>query len=400
MMNDLAAREQGLKARLAELETLRAVSLELTRTLDLNQVLQTIATSALNLVHASSVEIFTRAENESPLRLAASAGHSPGSTLDALAPEDLVASAAESGKLRAVHATTRAHAHTSVAFPMRLGEQTLGVLRISSHIPRTLSSEDLRILNLLVDQAAVALGNARLYQNLAEREERVRMLMEKMAQVQDEERRLVGLDLHDGLTQLIISANMHLNALNSLLSATSDPRARQELQETRALIQRAIDEARRVIAELRPTEVEDFGLAEGLRRYVLEVAEAQGWESETNIELDGIALSPPAQAAIFRIAQEALSNARKHSDTRAIRVTLQRDADTLRLDVRDWGRGFDPDALPHDSGQIGLIGMKERAAMLEGTCDIISESGHGTLVTVRVPLTALQRSTHEEQHGL
>ncbi|HEX9115898.1 MAG TPA: sensor histidine kinase [Anaerolineae bacterium] len=231
--------------------------------------------------------------------------------------------------------------------------------------------------------------------DLAAREQGLRTLMETLAHVQDEERRLVGLDLHDGLTQLIISANMHLNALRSRLSATADAGVAHELAETQALLKGAIEEARRVIAELRPTVVEDFGLAEGLRRYVLEVAEAEGWQCETQIELAGAVLSRPAEAAIFRIAQEALSNARKHSGTRTIYVALRSDGHELLLDVRDWGSGFDPAALADDAQQIGLIGMKERAAMLGGVGEIVSEPGQGTRVLVRLPTTAIQGSADE-----
>jgi signal transduction histidine kinase len=366
MMGDLAARERGLQARLAELQTLRELSLQITRTLDLNQVLSRIASSALQLVQASSVQIFTRAETDGALRLAARAG------------------------------TDLDHAATATAsFPLNLGLQSLGVLTVISDTRQMFSPEDTRILHLLADQAAIALGNARLYHDLAEREERVRALMQRMAQIQDEERRLIGLDLHDGLTQLILSAYMHLNALHAQLTASTDARTRAELAQSRALLKRAIDEARRVIAELRPTVVEEFGLAEGLRRYASEVAEAEGWTCETEIDVDGMDLSTPAQAAIFRIAQEALSNARKYAETRRIRVVLRTDQTQLLLAVRDWGRGFNPDAPVPEADRIGLVGMKERAHMLGGACEISSQPGQGTTVTVRVPLAALQSSPYE-----
>src|SRR5262249_44009917 len=159
-----------------------------------------------------------------------------------------------------------------------LREQVLGILHISSETRQTLTSEDVRILSLLADQAAVALGNARLYHDRAEGEERLRTLIQKMAQIQDEERRLIGLNLHDGLTQLVISEHMHLNTLNALIAQRVDATSRQELETSRTLIQRAIDEARRVIAELRPTVVEEFGLAEGLRHYLTDMSLAEGWQ--------------------------------------------------------------------------------------------------------------------------
>jgi two-component system sensor histidine kinase DegS len=175
-----------------------------------------------------------------------------------------------------------------------------------------------------------------------------------------------------------------------------DAHARQELEASRVLIKRAIEEARRVIAELRSTVIEDLGLAEGLRRYVMEASEANNWQFETQIDLNGTELSAPAQAAIFRIAQEALSNARKHSDTHKIQVTLKFDRTDLLLCVEDWGSGFDPDTLSDEKDRLGLVSMHERARMLGGTCEILSQLGQGTAVIVRVPRAALQRSTHEQ----
>jgi len=228
-----------------------------------------------------------------------------------------------------------------------------------------------------------------MMQELANREDRLRALIGKMAQIQDEERRLIGLDLHDGLTQLIISANMHLNALNAIADPRLDSNALQELDVSRTLVKQSIDEARRVIAELRPTVVDDFGLVEGLRRYVNDVGEAQKWQVEFTNETGNIKVSPPVDAAIFRIAQEALANARKHAQTDSIRVALKVDDQTFVLSVQDWGRGFDPSAFPDDLSHLGLVSMHERAEMIGGVCQIKSTPGKGTTVDVRLPLSAM-----------
>lgn len=397
MMTDLAAREQGLTARLAELETLRQVSLQITSTLDLDQVLNLIASSVLNLVDASHVHIYTQENRAGDLRLVAGAGqhHTPPSPIHAR-PDSLAALAAASGQPQILNrsdgSTEAADAHSSslAAFPLKQGEPVLGVLHITSEARASFSSEDVRILSLLADQAAVALGNARLYRDVAEREERVRALMQKLAHIQDEERHLIGLDLHDGLTQLVISAHMHLNTLNAMLAGLNDEAARRELETSRMLVKRAIEEARRVIVELRPPMVADFGLAEGLRQYVNDVSVAEGWQSETQIALDGVALNPAAEAAVFRIAQEAIANARKHSGSPRVRVALKADQDELLLSVQDWGRGFDLAALSDEGDHLGLVSMSERAKMLGGQCAISTTPGRGTTVSVRVPLAALQ----------
>ncbi|CAG0986407.1 partial Signal transduction histidine-protein kinase/phosphatase DegS, partial [Gammaproteobacteria bacterium] len=151
------------------------------------------------------------------------------------------------------------------------------------------------------EHARLAASFNTMMSGLASREERLRTLLSRMAQIQDEERRLIGLDLHDGLTQLMMSTNMHLNALNALSAARLDPQALQELDVSRSLIKQAIDEARKVIAELRPTVVDDFGLEEGLRRYVSEVSEAQHWSYEVVATTTDLVIAPAVRTAIFRI---------------------------------------------------------------------------------------------------
>lgn len=233
-----------------------------------------------------------------------------------------------------------------------------------------------------------------MMRELASREERLRALIGRMAQIQDEERRLIGLDLHDGLTQLIISANMHLNTLNAQIGSKLNAQSLQALDVSRTLVKQSIDEARRVISELRPTMIDDLGLEQGLRQYVTELCEEQKWEAEIVTDLHGLEIESSVQAAIFRIAQEALSNVRKHARTRKVRVELSAEDQSLRLRVQDWGQGFDASLIQQDEAEhLGLVSMQERAEMINGVCKIESEVGQGTWVEVDIPLESLvQRS--------
>lgn len=225
---------------------------------------------------------------------------------------------------------------------------------------------------------------------LANREDRLRAMIGKMAHIQDEERRLIGLDLHDGLTQLIISANMHLNTLNSQIGSRLNAQTLQALDVSRTLIKQSIDEARRVISELRPTMVEDLGLERGLRQYVTEVCEEQNWESEIVIDTQGLQIEHSMEASIFRIAQEALTNVRKHARTQRVRVELSAEDQSLVLRVQDWGQGFDALLIQKDEAEhLGLVSMRERAQMINGVCMIESKLGAGTSVEVRIPLASL-----------
>lgn len=235
-----------------------------------------------------------------------------------------------------------------------------------------------------------------MMRELANREERLRALIGRLAHIQDEERRLIGLDLHDGLTQMIISANMHLNALNAQIGSQLSAQSLQALDVSRTLIKKSIDEARRVISELRPTLVDDLGLEAGLRQYVHEISEQQKWDAEIAIDTHGLRISPSMQASIFRIAQEALTNIRKHAQTKKVRVEMAVIDHSLVLRVQDWGHGFDASLIQQDESEhLGLVSMRERAQMINGICKIESKLGQGTKIEVCIPLATLeQRSEH------
>ncbi|MEM9775689.1 MAG: sensor histidine kinase [Chloroflexota bacterium] len=223
---------------------------------------------------------------------------------------------------------------------------------------------------------------------LATRENRLRMLIQKLALVQEEERRLVGLDLHDGLTQMLLSANMHFNVFASKYQNGGAATAPEQLERGRNRLQEAINEARWVVSELRPTELEDYGLIDGINHYVTKVAQSSGWQADVRLDLDEEQLSPEAEVVIFRIVQEALSNARKYADTQRILVELYAEANHIQLRIKDWGRGFNLSVLngwDERNDHLGVIGMEERAELIYGEFDIQSAKGEGTQIEVKIP---------------
>ncbi len=276
-----------------------------------------------------------------------------------------------------------------LCLPLRMKERIAGVLE--AYGPESLAEEAaVEILRSLAAQAASALENARLYGQLAERERRLADLIGQLFTAQEEERRRVSYEVHDGLAQMAAAAHQHLQGFSAFYPPDSEE-GRALLSQALELVQRTVGEARRVIANLRPTALDDFGLRTALR-IEADRLRREGYQVdyESNLEEDE-RLPFAVETALFRIAQEALTNVRKHAETRRVRVRLNRLEERARLVVRDWGRGFDPSAPRVGDGpgeRVGLNSMQERAALLDGSFLVRSRPGVGTLVTVEVPLAA------------
>ena len=211
----------------------------------------------------------------------------------------------------------------------------------------------------------------------------------KRAKLLEEERHRFAYELHDGLAQVAVSAHQHLQAFASHYRPHS-PQARQELDQALELAQRLVREARRLIAGLRPTALDDFGLATALCLQV-ESQRTDGWTITYGETLGSERLPPTIETTLFGIAQEALTNARKHANTTRARLALERHGSTIRLEVQDWGCGFEPQALHQEASlgeHVGLREMQERVELVGGHLMISSRPGDGTLVVAEVPLLA------------
>jgi len=261
--------------------------------------------------------------------------------------------------------------------PVRDGDQVLGIIFAANKTSAAaekhgFTERDLQILSLFAAHAAIALTNARLYErsrDLSVMQERARLARE----------------LHDAVTQKLFSIRAHARAAAVL--AAREPcapdRVKAEIEVVGALGAEAHAELRAVIDGLAPPDLQDGGLAESLRRYAVLAGRAHGIPvTFTAAELP--ALSPRTEAALYRVAQEALHNALRHSGAGTVGVRLARTGRRVTLEVGDDGHGFTPEA---PSGGVGLASMRQRAANVGGTLSIRSGAS-GTLVRMAVPVKA------------
>ena len=272
--------------------------------------------------------------------------------------------------------------------PLTTRTGTLGVLEVYRATPGPFSDDELFVVSVLAVETAAALENARLYEALREREERLTQYAGKLVNSQEEERRRISRDIHDGLGQMIVSAFQYLQAHEYSLPPGHP---RETFSSGLTVLQRCIGETRRVMSDLRPSTLDDFGLVVALQQQLDAVAREAGWHA--TFEVDGAVarLVPAVETTVFRVVQEALTNARKHAAATRVALTLALCPDEVVVEVRDWGRGFAVDgvtARPERGEHLGLMGMRERVALLGGRVAISSVPDVGTTVRIALPVTS------------
>ncbi len=281
---------------------------------------------------------------------------------------------------------------TGWCLPLRAGDREIGTLEIFG-LDSPASTADIETLESLASEAAIALENASLYGQLAERERRLHELIGRLLMSQEEERRRISYELHDGFVQMAASAHLHVQAY-SRHHRPRATKAREDLDKVLRLTQGLVLEARDVIAGLRPTVLDDFGLAKAIRLEV-EALQMEGWEVLYEEDMGDQRLGPEIETTLFRVAQEALRNAYKHSNAGRALVSLRPRDNMIQLEVRDWGKGFRLQSVMANRGpseRVGLAGMQERVALLSGRLIIRTSPGQGTRILAEVPTQPAKRN--------
>jgi signal transduction histidine kinase len=251
----------------------------------------------------------------------------------------------------------------------------VGVLNVHTIGPRDFTERDVRLLTTIGRLVAGALHAARLHRRLSARERAHEQFTEQVVAVQENERRRLAGDIHDGISQRLITLRYHLDAAARAVHTHPDHTAGQ-LRLARELTDLAIDEARAAIGGLRPPVLDDLGLAGALASLARAVPEL-----DLTLELSEERLAEHLEVALYRIAQEALQNVQKHAGANAVLVRFGRRDGEAHLEVRDDGTGFD---RARTDGGYGIRGMAERAELVGGKLTVRSRPGSGTTIEVTV----------------
>jgi PAS domain S-box-containing protein len=271
---------------------------------------------------------------------------------------------------------------TYLGLPIKSQDQVLGVLTFNLTYPHQYTQDELAYLGAFADQVAIAIENARLFEQVRAGRERLQALSHRLVEVQEIERRGIARELHDEIGQLLTGLKLVLEMSTGVKADTLKAR----LAEAQALVNELMARVRDLSLNLRPAMLDDLGLLPALLWHF------ERYTAQANVRVDfqhsGLEgrLTPGIETAAYRIVQEALNNVARHAGVTEATVRLWVDQDTLNVQIQDQGAGFDPDATLAATTSIGLVGMRERAALLGGSLTVESAPGAGTRVTAELPL--------------
>lgn len=263
--------------------------------------------------------------------------------------------------------------HSALFVPLVVRDRAIGVVVAhdkAGHDPR-FSDDDLRLAETLSARAAIAV-------DLSERVSRD--ALRRVVEAQELERTRLARELHDETGQALTSV---LLALRSIEAAASRKELNTALVHARELVVQATRDVRRLAVELRPSALDDFGLVSALERLLAGFGESSGIMTDLESGLGDERLPGEVETTLYRIVQEALTNVAKHAEAKRVSVVLTRRGGDVSAVIEDDGRGFDP---KEGGDGLGLVGMRERVAVIGGRMTIESRAGAGTTIHVEVPL--------------
>jgi signal transduction histidine kinase len=269
-----------------------------------------------------------------------------------------------------------------LAVPIVSGGKMFGALGVMTlGEKRSFSDRDVAVVCGVARQAAIAIDNARLYQSM-------RSYTRQILTAQEQERRRMARELHDDTAQALVVLSRQLDALLSA-DGQGPQSIKQRLEELRHLTAEITQDVRRFSQDLRPSTLDDLGLLPTLEGLTARLSDEDGIDARLEVLGGERRLPLETELALFRIAQEALTNVRKHAQATKVDTKVEFGNGIVRLSISDNGRGFKVPDRPSDlveTGKLGLTGMCERAQLIGGTLTVQSRPGEGTTVVAEIPL--------------
>jgi signal transduction histidine kinase len=271
-----------------------------------------------------------------------------------------------------------------IHLPLTYQTERVGELILAPRAPgESFSTADMNLLNIIAGQAGIAVHNLRLTQDL----QRSR---EKLVTAQEEERRRLRRDLHDGVGPTLASLSQRIDTASEFVKSDPD-KSVQLLRDLKGQVKETVAEIRRLVYALRPPVLDEFGLVSAIREHVAQYSGPNGLTITFDVTEPLPSLPAAVEVAAYRIALEAFTNIVNHAGADACNLRIKIEHNSLLLEISDNGKGMPS----NNRAGVGLTSMRERAAELGGECTIENTPAGGTLVTARLPISASHLSQQE-----
>ncbi len=289
---------------------------------------------------------------------------------------------------------------TMISLPLATQNRVIGsvVLVQTEAGQKSLPFEEFKLIMGIAHQLGLSVENARLYQEAQSREKILAELLHQVVGAQEAERKRIARELHDATGQSLTAMTLGLRGIANVVANIS-PAVAEQIEELRSFGTNALKELRHIIANLRPSQLDDLGLIAALEWYVQEFEDRYAVPVDFVTEGEAVRLPSEYETVLFRITQEALTNIAKHAEASQVTITLKASPTRIVVTIIDDGRGFDPKKVLRDDGKQtgwGLLGIVERTLLLGGDYKIDSTPGEGTRIKVRIPLVMEKEDVKEE----
>ncbi|MBN2167721.1 MAG: GAF domain-containing sensor histidine kinase [Actinobacteria bacterium] len=278
---------------------------------------------------------------------------------------------------------------SSISLPLLSRGKVVGALHLSSVDPhRFLCQADMIVMEEVARLAGMGIENAFMFARMEENDKLHRMLLTKMINAQEDERKRIASDIHDDTIQALISSFYRMEGVEMLVKSGRYDEAKEELENTKFSLQKNITGMRRLLFDLRPSILDDAGFAPALENYLNRMEDEYGIRYFFYVDEGLDRLKPTTEVTLYRLAQEILTNVRKHSKATEVVVKIIRRGGTIELTVRDNGGGFNVEEVLNEKSfeeHFGLKSVMERTELAGGGVKIWAQPGEGTEVSITIP---------------
>ena len=275
-----------------------------------------------------------------------------------------------------------------VSAPLMASGDVFGALHVASDKPASYSARHVAIVEEVSTSVALAIHNARLRETLNKNSQQLQLLSARLIDAQETERKRLSHELHDEMGQILTAISLNLAAIERKLPPDGNDNLRAQLADANAFVAGLTNQVRSLSLELRPAMLLDLGLTSTLRWYVANYTRRRDMQIRFKTDVLPEHLAENVEITAYRVVQEALTNANRHSGASKVDLRISRGNGTIQIVIEDNGCGFDPDSV--GAGEVigsgvGLVMMRERISTINGRLDIRSRPGEGTRITAEIP---------------